>query len=159
MCLLGMCLPGGHRGNAPARSWSWWFLLFLEFLRRRCTRTVTGGENKTAVPDPSALMQALWDLRPKHRACSCLHPHPHPATSQGAAGVSVTLHLLPLQVTLVVVQSKLCVTSEIHVSSNPSSPSSRCSSWKTVKMGRDTEASLPSPPWSSCLILKGGLRS
>lgn len=73
--------------------------------------------------------------------------------------MSVTLHLLPLKVTLVVVQSKLCVTSEIHVSSNPSSPSSRCSSWKTVKMGRDTEASLPSPPWSSCLILKGGLRS
>ena len=29
------------------------FFLFLAFLRRRCTRTVTGGENKTAVPDPS----------------------------------------------------------------------------------------------------------
>ena len=59
------------------------FFLFLEFLRRRCTRTVTGGENKTAVLDPSTLMQALWDLRPKHRACSCLPPSPpHPKELQ-----------------------------------------------------------------------------
>lgn len=71
----------------------------------------------------------------------------------------VTLHLLPLKATLVVVQSELCMTNVTHVSWNPSGPSSHCSSWKTVKVGRDTEASLPSPPWSSWQMLKGGLRS